>query len=213
VHHFAEQIEDRVKTYKSNAFIKDNNVRFYISDERNKLLDTGGAISSASHMLVSGNPEQRFLVHNVDILSNIKIEHLLSFSPKDADAILLVSKRETTRYLVFNANMELVGWINTQTGEVKSPYESVKSQLMDANNKCLDLNGYHLRAFAGIHMIGTVVFNFMPVSTEKFSIIDFYLNNCTRLKILGYEPEDMQLVDVGKLDSLACAEQFLFDNR
>lgn len=213
VHHFAEQIEDWVEMYKSNAFIKDNNVRFYISDERNKLLDTGGAISNASHMLVSGNPEQRFLVHNVDILSNIKIEHLLSFSPKDADAILLVSKRETTRYLVFNANMELVGWINTLTGEVKSPYESVKSQLMDANNKCLDLNGYHLRAFAGIHMIGTVVFNFMPVTTEKFSIIDFYLNNCTRLKILGYEPDNMQLVDVGKLDSLACAEQFLFDNR
>jgi hypothetical protein len=62
-------------------------------------------------------------------------------------------------------------------------------------------------------MIGTAVFNFMPVSTEMFSIIDFYLNNCTRLKILGYEPDNLQLVDVGKLDSLICAEQFLLDNR
>ena len=209
VHHFAEQIEAWVEKHKNSPFIKDNKVRLYISDERKKLLDTGGGISYASHMLVANNPEQRFLVHNVDILSNVVLRHLTSHSPKDADAILLVSKRKTSRYLVFNSNMELVGWINKQTGEIKSPFDIVKSQLQDANDESLDVNGYHLRAFAGIHLIGTGVFKFMSSSSDKFSIIDFYLNNCTQLRILGYEPDNLQLVDVGKLDSLASAEQFL----
>ncbi|MDE6382409.1 MAG: NTP transferase domain-containing protein, partial [Muribaculaceae bacterium] len=61
VHHFADQIVDFL-----NA--RDFGVAVHISDERERLLDTGGAILHASRFLAA-DPAP-FLVHNVDILSD-----------------------------------------------------------------------------------------------------------------------------------------------
>jgi hypothetical protein len=43
---------------------------------------------------------------------------------------------------------------------------------------------------------------------DKFSIIDFYLDQCLNYPIYGYEQPDLKLLDVGKLDSLKQAENF-----
>ena len=69
VHHFADQIIRFVEEH--DAFGAD--IRF--SDESGKLLETGGGIKKAIPLLLeSGVAERPFLVHNVDILSNVDLQ-------------------------------------------------------------------------------------------------------------------------------------------
>jgi hypothetical protein len=44
---------------------------------------------------------------------------------------------------------------------------------------------------------------------DRFSIIDFYLSVCHRSHIVGLVKDDLQVLDVGKLDTLHDAEKFL----
>ena len=77
----------------------------------------------SSELLRFFDQYQPVLIHNVDILSNVDLaafyRHALETK---ADALLLVSRRVTQRYLIFDSNMRLVGWTNVATGEVKSPH-------------------------------------------------------------------------------------------
>jgi hypothetical protein len=45
--------------------------------------------------------------------------------------------------------------------------------------------------------------------TGKFSIVDFYLSVCDKAVINAYVPEHLQLIDVGKLETIEKAERFL----
>ncbi|MCR5575232.1 MAG: NTP transferase domain-containing protein, partial [Bacteroidaceae bacterium] len=64
IHHFGQQIIDFLQA-------NDNfGMTIHISDERDELLDTGGGILKAQPFLDGDEP---FLVHNVDILSNIDL--------------------------------------------------------------------------------------------------------------------------------------------
>ncbi len=113
VHHFANQITDYLDAHNYGVHI-------YVSDETEQLLDTGGGIKRAASLFDQYQP---VLIHNVDILSNVDLaafyRHALETK---ADALLLVSRRVTQRYLIFDSNMRLVGWTNVATGEVKSPH-------------------------------------------------------------------------------------------
>ncbi|MEA4809211.1 sugar phosphate nucleotidyltransferase, partial [Macellibacteroides fermentans] len=104
VHHLGEQIIEFLAG-------KDNfGITIHISDERDYLLDTGGGIKHAAQFLQGDEP---FLVHNVDIISNVDLkalyQHHLDTNPL---ATLLVSKRDTSRYLLFNKENKLSGWRN-----------------------------------------------------------------------------------------------------
>lgn len=186
VHHFADMIEAWV-----NAHPMDLEVSF--SDERACLLETGGAIKHAAPLLQQFD---RFLIHNVDILSNVDLQAFYQAGQGSA-ATLLVSPRKTQRYLLFDDEMRLVGWTNIQTGEVRSPYPD------------LDVSSCQRYAFAGIHQMSTSLFSYFDLWPDKFSIIDFYLSLCAKESIRGVLKEDLQLMDVGKLDTLDQAEQFL----
>ena len=62
-----------------------------------------------------------YLLHNVDILSNCDFESLMYYhqhSP-NINATLLVSQRKTSRYLLFNDDNLLCGWVNKDTMETK----------------------------------------------------------------------------------------------
>src|SRR5664280_1226211 len=111
IHHFPDQIID---------FLKANNnfsIRIEVSDERNLLLDTGGGIRRAAWFF---DDEKPFLVHNVDILSNVDLKELYQQHLRSNSlATLVVSKRDTFRYLLFNDDNRLCGWINEKTGETK----------------------------------------------------------------------------------------------
>ncbi|MDD3541727.1 MAG: sugar phosphate nucleotidyltransferase, partial [Petrimonas sp.] len=114
VHHFAGQIRQ---------YIQDNNrfgIRIEFSDETQALLDTGGGIKKASWFF---DDEKPFLIHNVDILSDIDLQNLYHFhTNSNSVATLVVSERKTSRYLLFDKNNHLAGWINEKSGETKSPF-------------------------------------------------------------------------------------------
>ena len=194
VHHFAGQISDYVKS--ENCFGADVS----ISDESDELLDTGGGILHARTLLQRGEPAGGFfLVHNVDILSDLDVPSFVGQWREDALAVLLVSERVTQRYLLFDDDMRLAGWTNVSTGEVRSPYPSLDP------DKCRKL------AFSGIHLISNGVFSVMEKEgfSGRFPIMDFYLRVCDRFPIYGCAPRSLNLIDVGKLDTLAKAEEFM----
>lgn len=201
VHHFADMVEDWANTAMERCY-KDMGIRISISDERSKLLDTGGGLAHARSLLAEANPDNRVLIHNVDIVSNADLEQFWHHAGQ-VDALLLVSKRKTSRYLVFDNNMKLVGWTNIQTHEVRSRCQEVHEALANVLPESLDIAAkYHLRAFAGIHCIGTCMLKRMEAYPDKFGIIDFYLDTCDTADIRGYEQDGLQITDVGKPDTL-----------
>lgn len=186
VHHFASQVV---------GFLADNGnfgVDISISDESAQLLDTGGGIKKAAHLFTADAP---ILIHNVDILSNVDLGWLYGCHANN-DATLLVSERKTKRYLLFNDDMRLVGWTNIETGEVKSPYVG------------LDVSACKKFAFSGIHVFSPRLFPLMEAFPDKFGIIDFYLKTCDKAVVKACVKQDLRLLDVGKLDTLAEAERF-----
>ena len=205
VHHFAQQIIDYL-TENDNFGL---DIR--ISDESAGLLETGGGIKHAAQLFA---PDAPILIHNVDILSNVDLRRFYqraggllkadastdASAPTSADApdaLLLVSERKTQRYLLFDDTMRLVGWTNIATGEVKSPYPD------------LDPKACRMYAFAGIHALSPRMLPLMQQFPDRFSIIDFYLQTCATHRIEGFAKDNLLLMDIGKLDTLAQAEEFL----
>ena len=189
IHHFGEQILD----YLSN---NDFGVNISVSDEREDLLDTGGGLKKAVPLFSSS--DEPILLHNVDILSNADIASFYEKSSKQA-ATLLVSSRKTSRYLLFDENNCLRAWQNVTTGEMRSPYT-------DIDLKCL-----RPYAFSGIHCFSPLLFPFMESFAERFSLIDFYLQVCDKVDIKCEVKSDLKLLDVGKIDTLQSADEFLLD--
>lgn len=188
IHHFGEMIIDYVK--ENNNF----GIEIVFSDERQMLLETGGAIKHAVDLL----GDEPFLIHNVDILSNVDIKALINaHTESNSAATLLVSKRNSTRALLFSSDGNLTAWTNKTTGEVKTPYSDIEIS---------NLNEF---AFSGIHIFSPRLFKYFGAYPEKFSIIDFYLNTCKDENIKAYTQEGLRLLDVGKLDSLEKAEEFV----
>ena len=185
VHHFPEQIRDFLSVFYPYATV---------SDESDCLLETGGAVLHARPLLEGCG---KFLVHNVDIISDISLRDFAASSPEDAVATLAVSERRTRRYLLFDDDMRLMGWTDTATGEVRSPYGN------------LDVSKYRMLAFSGIHLISDSVFPLMEEAMdgeERFPIMDFYLRICRDHPVAGYDATGSRLVDVGKYGSLGEAE-------
>jgi len=110
-------------------------------------------------------------------------------------ATLVVSERLTSRYLLFDDNLYLKGWMNEKTGELR-PAGFNKPEL------------YRKLAFSGIQVLSTEVFELMKDFGERFSIVDFYLSWVHSQAIKAFIPDDFQMIDVGKLDVLDEAEKF-----
>lgn len=194
IHHFAQQIRDYVA-------LQDYAPQVLFSDETGQLLETGGGLKKAQQLFRDDEP---ILIHNVDILDNVDYEHFSRQHLPDEDAVLLVSRRKTQRYLLFDNAMHLMGWTNLATGEVKSPYEYVRRTGLSQYGEPLNMF-----AFSGIHSFSPRLFALMDRFPDRFSIIDFYLSVCHRSHIVGLVKDDLRLLDVGKLDTLEQAEQFL----
>ena len=191
VHHFAHQIIDFLKE-------KDNfGIRIWISDESEELLDTGGGIKKAAPYF-----DEPFLVHNADILSNIDLKAMYNYHLTSSnDATLLVSPRKTVRYLLFDEGNRLQGWVNKDTLQTKPEGFVYHPEVQKEY------------AFGGIHVISPTLFKYMGDGwTGKFSIMDFYLRTCHEAQLGGYVKEDLQLIDIGKPDTLAKAEDFIRQN-
>ena len=201
VHHLPDQIIDYL-------CINDFGAKITISDERDFLRETGGGIKHVRPLLrneeipgQSGNDRnsqaviggsEPFLVHNVDIISNLDLKWLREQHSEDAMATVVVSERETQRYLLFDEEGKLKGWTNVKTGEVRSPFGDI------------DPGRYRKLAFAGIHMISPAIFDAFDKLGfgDRFSIMDFYIQACADYPIYAAVPPDFLMVDVGKYDTL-----------
>lgn len=187
VHHLADQLEEHLKSREWGLTVR-------ISDERRELLDTGGGLRHAKGLFT--NDGKPILIHNVDILSNADLRNFYQ-SYNGEGASLLVSNRQTQRYLMFDADGRLCGWTNLATGAVRTPYPSLKMENM------------RLLAFSGIHCFSPKLFPWMDSFPERFSIIDFYLSVCDKVDIRCYEQPGLKLLDVGKLNTLHEADRWV----
>ena len=175
VHHFSEKIR---------AFVSDNDfgIPILISDETEELLDTGGGLKKAAPFFTGDKP---IIIDNVDVLSSLNLSEVINrHKKKESLATLVVRKRETQRYLKFDNNQHLVGWINKKTGEKKI-------SLAQSFDNSADM------AFSGIQIIEPGLLKILP-DLNKFSIIDVYLELAKTTKIMGYFDDSDVWMDVGK---------------
>ena len=191
VHHLGQQIIDYLK--ENEGF----GCKVQISDEREALLETGGGLLKAAELL---GEEEPVLVCNVDILSNIDLRRVIEAHKAEELATVVVSERETQRYLLFDGEGELKGWMNKKTGEYK-PQEAKDEDLVPL-------------AFSGMQIVSPRFFDELRQTKEekgeKFSLIDAYLSVVARKAgiIRAYVPKEYRMMDVGKIDQLDEAERF-----
>ncbi|MFA7116698.1 MAG: sugar phosphate nucleotidyltransferase [Bacteroidales bacterium] len=191
-YHFASMIKDFVENQYQPKF-KKQPLEILLSDESDLLRDTGGGLKHAAHFFDCNY----FLAHNVDIDSDIDLNELHA-KYRGELACLIVSPRPTSRYLIFDHDMRLRAWINEKTGEVKSAFpELAKLNIQEILN--LKNSGYQKLAFSGIHLISTEVFKLMDNYQERFSIIDFYLEQSKDHIIRGISAPNNHILDLGKI--------------
>lgn len=182
VHHFADQVINEIEKNKGWG----SNI--IISDEKSEVLETGGGLLKARHLL--GN--ETFLTLNVDILTDANLKYFLaSHQQQNALITLAITNRKTSRYLLFNKYNRLCGWRNIKTGEEKIAVH--ENQLFE-------------KAYSGIAIFEPSVFDLIGF-TGKFSLIDVYLSLAHENKIAGFDHSESKLLDVGKPESVAIAEE------
>ena len=196
IHHFGKQIIDYLEA--NNNF----GVTIHVSDERTRLLDTGGGILAARRWLDGTEP---FIVHNADILTDFDITDMVGrHIETGAAATLLCKHRDTSRYLLFDSSDgRMRGWTNIKTGELK-PRTLASADGLDA------------LAFGGVHVVSPRIFAALEKyaaslggegAIPKFSITDFYISDCAEELIYGYSPANpYRWHDIGRMESLAEAE-------
>jgi mannose-1-phosphate guanylyltransferase len=190
VHHFADAILEYLKA-------NDNfGMRVAISREE-VLLDTGGGLKKAAYFFLedsnaSGKP---FILHNVDVLSTIDLRRMLEFHTENqALATLAVQDRETSRYLLFDEQLQLCG---------RRSGRDQKTELVRSSPQVQAL------AFSGIHVISPRLFAGM-MEEGAFSIITSYLRLAAQgEKILAFRADDYYWRDLGKLENVLQAAQDL----
>ena len=183
VHHFADKVKEFLN---NNTFAAD----IFISDESDLLLDTGGGIKNAKKYF----DDSPILIHNVDIISNLNLKEFYQYHiSDDSIASLVVSKRISSRYLLFDHNNILCGW------------QDVKK---DEKIIVIDKPSLQQLAFNGIHILNPEIIKYFP-DEKVFSIIKAYLKIAETEDIHAYVSNNIKWVDVGKFDSLQKAEELV----
>jgi len=189
VHHFADMVVDYLKA--------NNNFGMYIEVSREEvLLDTGGGLRKAAHFfLENAGFDKPFILHNVDVISTIDLELMAQFHSKHrALATLAVQERETSRYLLFDENLQLRG------------RRAGPNQAADQVRPALEPQAL---AFSGIHIISPRIFSLIR-EEGAFSIIDSYLRLAAQgEKILAFRADEYDWRDLGRPENVAQAERDL----
>ncbi|MDE7335473.1 MAG: nucleotidyltransferase family protein [Muribaculaceae bacterium] len=178
VHYLADMIVD---------FLAENDfgLKISIADERGRLLDTGGGLLAARHLLDGNEP---ILLHNADICTDLDLSRL---APRGV-ANLLVGDRQSSRRLIFDADNRLTGWINESTGETRG-----------------NATGERL-AFNGIHVVAPEIFPLLEdysrsIGSDVFSLTPFYVAVAPHVEIYGSRLSGYRWHDVGNMQKLEAA--------
>jgi NDP-sugar pyrophosphorylase family protein len=182
-HHFARLLTDYLHVNRGFA------MNLEVSHE-DVLLDTGGGLRKAAHFF--SDSSEPFLLHNVDVLSNVDFGQMLQYhKEQNALATLAVHDRPSSRLLLFDQQLQLCGRRNMKMGtdEIARPSASLTPL-----------------AFSGIHVISPRIFEAMT-ETGAFSIIDSYLRLAGEgYKIAGFRADEYYWRDLGTEASLREAE-------
>lgn len=184
IHHFGDLILDFLAKQQFPG------INIQISDERDLLLDTGGGIKKALPFF----DDEPFLLYNTDILTDLDLAYFFKYHlEKEAMVTLAIRKRESSRYLLFNDALMLVGW------------EHAKKQVQKI---CRPNLPYQRFAFSGIHVINPKIVNWMP-EEKVFSIIDVYLHAGKESLIQGFDHTNTHWIDVGRIPDLERAQSLM----
>ncbi|MBP6979287.1 MAG: nucleotidyltransferase family protein [Bacteroidales bacterium] len=197
IHHHGQQIIDFLESHDHFG------VTLSISDERDCLLDTGGAVKKAKTLLGDQEP---VLIHNVDVISSLDLAALMRHHVQsEALVTLCVQERPSSRYFYFSPDDRLCGWKNHQTGEEKRVQPAAQPEIQ--------------RAFSGIHIIGPHFFQqasrhgCFPADKDIFSIVDVYLCLAAKEKVVGYDHTGDEWTDIGKPMQLKTMEDLITRER
>jgi len=188
VHHLGDMIVKYLRTNRNFG------MRIEVSQE-DVLLDTGGGLKKAAWFFLENHAGrgQPFVVHNVDVLSTIDLDRMLQFHTEHGGlATLAVQRRKSSRYLLFDEELQLCGRQieQDQTTAAARPVE--KAQPL---------------AFCGIHVVSPRIFSLM-MEDGVFSIIDTYLRLAEQgEKLLAFRADDYYWRDLGTPDNLKQAAE------
>jgi mannose-1-phosphate guanylyltransferase len=189
-YHFADMI---VAYLEANEHF---GMRVQVSREE-VLLDTGGGLKKAAWFFRenSDSSDEPFLLHNVDVISNIDLHRMVQFhNQAQALATLAVQDRRTSRYLLFDEQSQLCG--RRSRGEQR--LELVRPA---THPKAL--------AFSGIHVISPRLFAKM-IEDGAFSIVTCYLRLAAAgERIAAFRADEYYWRDLGTADHIAQAAQDL----
>ncbi len=186
VHHFASQVLDAVQAHNGWGS------EVFISNESHEVLETGGGFLNAAPFFKQATT---VVLMNVDVLTDLDLLKMLAYHNQQRPLATLAStSRQTARYLLFNPQNNLNGWVNTQTGQQKGELMGNETQ----------------KAFSGIHIIDTSFFTLVK-QQGKFSMIDAYLSLMNEFSIKSFDHSGGKFIDVGKPGSIVAAEE-LFNN-
>jgi mannose-1-phosphate guanylyltransferase len=187
VHHFADMVVEYLK--KNNNF----GMRIEISREE-VLLDTGGGLKKAAWFFSenSSDADQPFILHNVDVLSTIDFGRMVQFHLENqALATLAVQERETSRYLLFDAQYLLCG---RRAGKDQEP-EIVRPSVRSSEQ-------IQALAFSGVHVISPRLLGRI-VEDGVFSIVTSYLRLAgEEEKIVAFRADEYYWRDLGKPENV-----------
>ena len=184
VHHFAGKVVE----FLDKLYIQ--GVSLHISDESDELMDTGGAILQAREFL---KEEKDFIVHNVDVFTNLDIGELIrNHREGNTLATLAVKKRPTSRSLLYDGTGSLCGWVHNETGE-KRMVRSPSGSLEDFGNTC-------------VQVINAEFLDFFP-KTEPRSLTEMYLELAERHMIGAYTHNQDYWYDLGRYNNFIKADK------
>ena len=164
----------------------------------------------------SANPDDPFLLHNVDVISTIDLRRMLqSHNEHRALATLAVQFRQSSRLLLFNDKNQLVGRAARSSkaekpvipNEVRDPGKMSTPPNSDRSTKAPGTDAMHPLAFSGIHVISPRLLT-MLTETGVFSIIDAYLRLAAQgEKILAFRADEYYWRDLGRPADLSQAAE------
>jgi len=183
VHHFADQVIEAIE--KNSGW----GSKVMISDERDEVLETGGGLLKARHLLEDG---EAFVTLNADFLTDLNIDNLLHFHRAKKGLISFgITNRQSSRNFLFDDDNRLCGWRNNATGEEKI-------SIAKDNLKAM--------AYSCVVVFQPEVLDLIP-QRGKFSLVETYLSLAAAHPMYGYDHSGDRLVDVGKPESVAIAEK------
>lgn len=188
VHHFADMVEAEVKRLKKSGY------RISVSDEREKLLETGGGLFKAKSFF-DNNP---FLIYNVDIISDLDLSALYRYHiEKKGIATLAVRHRPGNRFYLIDNNGIIRGWRNNATGE----------QILTLPSD----NGLSEIAFSSMHIVEPEIFKYM--NEGIYTMTDLYLKLAADHKIFTFSDDNGYWGDIGTPESLEYVRKMLDDRK